>query len=230
MIRRTQIFGERCSGTNYLEILLKTNFEDIEITWDYGWKHFFPINIDKNNHDDCLFIVIFRNPYDWLSSFHNNPYHVDQSLKNLTFSDFIRKEWKCVYNKESATKEDDPNFGKEMMHERNPETGERFKNILEMRNYKVKAFLSLEEEVLNYAKFRYEDLRDNPNILKGLSEEFKLKLKGNNIVNYTKYKTTKQIYQPKEYPPISFVDKFYIRRNLDLRQEKSIGYNPRLIS
>jgi hypothetical protein len=230
MIKRIQIFGERCSGTNYLESLVKSNFNDIEITWDYGWKDFFPQNIDKNNHDDCLFLVIFRNPYDWLSSFHNNPHHVDKTLKNLTFSEFIRKEWKCVYNSESGTKESDPNFGKEMMFERNPETGDRFKNILEMRNYKVEAFLSLKNKVLNYEKFRYEDLRDNPNILKGLSKEFKLKPKESDIIPYTYYKDTNQIYQPKEYPPISIVDRFYIRRHLDLRQEKSIGYNLRLIS
>jgi hypothetical protein len=173
--------------------------------------------------------VIFRSPYDWLSSFHNNPPHVDKTLKNLTFSEFIRKEWKCVYNSESKTKETDPLFGKEMMYERNPKTGDRFKNILEMRNYKVKEFLSLEKKVLNYAKFRYEDLRDNPKILKSLSEEFKLKLKEDDIVNYTKYKNTNKIYHPKKYPPISIVDRFYIRKHLDLKQEKSIGYNPSII-
>jgi hypothetical protein len=98
-----------------------------------------------------------------------------------------------------------------------------------MRNYKVKEFLSLEKKVLNYAKFRYEDLRDNPKILKSLSEEFKLKLKEDDIVNYTKYKNTNKIYHPKKYPPISIVDRFYIRKHLDLKQEKSIGYNPSII-
>jgi hypothetical protein len=164
-----------------------------------------------------------------LSSLHNKPHHVDKTLKNLTFSEFIRKEWKCVYNKESATEEEDPIFGKEMMFERNPDTGERFKNVLEMRNYKIREFLALENKVSNYSRLRYRDLRDNPKMLKNLSEEFNLKLKGNGIVNYKKYKNTNKTYKPKRYPAISLKDKFYIRKHLDLKQEKSIGYNPKII-
>ena len=40
MIKKVTIYGERCSETNYLEQLLINNF-DIDITWKYGWKHFF---------------------------------------------------------------------------------------------------------------------------------------------------------------------------------------------
>jgi hypothetical protein len=210
MIERIQIFGERCSGTNYLENLITSNFKDIEITWDYGWKHWFPENIDKKDNDDCLFIVLFRNPYDWLSSLHHTPWHVDKTLKDLTFSKFIRTEWKCVYDIYSGLEE-------------------RFKNVLEMRNYKVREFLALEKKVLNYTRFRYEDLRDNPNVLKNLSIEFKLKMKDDDIAPYKNYKKTKQTYKPPKYEPINMVDRFYIRKSLDLKQEKSIGYNPRII-
>ena len=43
MLKKVTIYGERCSGTNYLENLLLLNF-DIEIVWDYGSKHFFGFN------------------------------------------------------------------------------------------------------------------------------------------------------------------------------------------
>lgn len=33
------IFGERCSGTNFLEKAILENFE-LEMTNEYGWKHF----------------------------------------------------------------------------------------------------------------------------------------------------------------------------------------------
>ena len=46
MIKKFTIYGERCSGTNYLQNLVNDNFE-IELTWEYGWKHFFGFQDDK---------------------------------------------------------------------------------------------------------------------------------------------------------------------------------------
>ena len=43
VIKKVTIYGERCSGTNYLEELIVSNF-DVKITWEYGWKHFFGFN------------------------------------------------------------------------------------------------------------------------------------------------------------------------------------------
>jgi hypothetical protein len=40
MIKKFTIMGERCSGTNFLEQIILSNFH-INITWEYGWKHFF---------------------------------------------------------------------------------------------------------------------------------------------------------------------------------------------
>lgn len=34
MIKYFTIYGERCSGTNYLEQIIKLNF-DVEVTWKY---------------------------------------------------------------------------------------------------------------------------------------------------------------------------------------------------
>jgi hypothetical protein len=57
MIKRFIIYGERCSGTNYLQDLIEINF-DVETTWDYGWKHFFGFN-DVSKSDDTLLFVLF---------------------------------------------------------------------------------------------------------------------------------------------------------------------------
>lgn len=51
---KVAIYGERCSGTNYLEQLLLLNF-DVEIVWDYGWKHFFGF-ADLTGSDQVVFI------------------------------------------------------------------------------------------------------------------------------------------------------------------------------
>jgi hypothetical protein len=73
MIKKFTIFGERCSGTNYLEELIKTNF-NINLTWKYGWKHFFGFyNFQKTqDEDETLFIGIVRHPIYWINSFFMN--------------------------------------------------------------------------------------------------------------------------------------------------------------
>ena len=45
MLKKYTIYGERCSGTNYLESIININF-DSNITWEYGWKHFFGFQDD----------------------------------------------------------------------------------------------------------------------------------------------------------------------------------------
>jgi hypothetical protein len=52
MLNKVTIYGERCSGTNYLEQLLIKNF-DVEVVWTYGWKHFFGFT-DLNNSNEAI--------------------------------------------------------------------------------------------------------------------------------------------------------------------------------
>ena len=71
-VKKYTIYGERCSGTNYLENIINVN-----ITWDYGWKHFFGFQDDKlKKSDDTLFICIVRNLPDWINSFYREKYHL----------------------------------------------------------------------------------------------------------------------------------------------------------
>jgi len=56
-IKNIKIFGERNSGTTYLEQLLKKNLQDVNIFSSYykggtGWKHGFPkIELFNNLND-----------------------------------------------------------------------------------------------------------------------------------------------------------------------------------
>ncbi len=64
------IYGERHSGTNFLESCIKQQF-GLDITYFYGFKHFFgwtkpEILTYKARH--TLFLGITRHPYDWNSS------------------------------------------------------------------------------------------------------------------------------------------------------------------
>jgi hypothetical protein len=78
---KVTIYGERCSGTNYLEELLRLNF-NVEIVWNFGWKHFFGTN-DLSHSDDVLFIGIIRNLEDWINSFYREQHHLPPQLKNI---------------------------------------------------------------------------------------------------------------------------------------------------
>ena len=63
MLQKFTIYGERCSGTNYLENVITMNF-NVEITWKYGWKHFFGFQDYKlQNSDDTLFVCKVQDKY-----------------------------------------------------------------------------------------------------------------------------------------------------------------------
>lgn len=81
-IEKVQIFGERCSGTNYLQNLLLKNF-DVSVTWECGFKHFFGFDEDKYN-DKILFICIVRNPVDWINILYIKKWHLPNDLKKKT--------------------------------------------------------------------------------------------------------------------------------------------------
>ncbi|GEM_PF-1072516 len=224
MIKRIQIYGERCSGTNYLANLIKINFSNVKVVEDYGWRHFLPKGLNRKDHDDCLFIIIVRNPFDWLRSINKNPWHCHKRLRNISFSKFIRRRWICIFDEEGGVIKGDPKYGSEMLFERNPENGKRFRNVLDMRNNKIKYFLMIENKVKNYYFVNYEELSKNQDILKKIAKEFDIKLKNKKVINITKYKDSNEEYIPKIYENIKKRDLKFIKNKLNWNQERIIGY------
>ena len=221
MIKNIQLYGERCSGTNYLQSLIEMNFKEIPVTWQHGWKHWFP---KLKNTKETLFIVIIRDPLDWLSSINRTPFHTE--LKKLSFSEFIRREWYSVYDSDSGFKEDHPLIGKEMIIDRDPETGKRFENVIKLRNSKNKHFLGIENKVENFAFVRYEDISGDESIIKDVAAKFNISLRFPEIrrTEYFKGNKTFGVYKKKEYQKISEEDRQFILSQLDIEQENKIGY------
>lgn len=147
MIKKYTIYGERCSGTNYLENIMNINF-NVKITWEYGWKHFFGHQDESlKNADDTLFICIVRNLPDWINSLYRTPHHIPEHLKR-NIRKFLNEEIYSIDKNE-----------KEIMNDRNMYTGERYKNIYELRHTKMKWMVEeLPKKVKNYIYIRYEDL------------------------------------------------------------------------
>ena len=149
MLNKFTIYGERCSGTTYLEQIINLNFK-ADITWEYGWKHFFGFH-DLTNSDDTLFICIVRNPYDWINSFYKYQYHLPIQFKNKF--NFLNNEFYSI-NKENI----------EMKNDHNIYTSQRYSNIFELRHTKLKFLIeTLPLKVTNYLFIKYEDLLDNFN-------------------------------------------------------------------
>lgn len=223
-IKRIQIFGERCSGTTYLERLLRDNLEGMEITWDFGWKHFWH-GKDVEIANRCLFVVIYRNPFDWLKSLHRNPWHAAPELRSISFSEFIRKEWRCIWDEEAKKMPEDPMYGKEMMFERDPDTHQRFPNVMRLRTAKTKNWESLKNKTKNNVFIRYEDLIKKPRaFINFVSDKFEIK-RVNPFKGVEGYKGEGGKFKPKIYDPINKEDLDYILSELDSQLEKSIGYN-----
>ena len=159
MFKKYTIYGERCSGTNYLENIININF-DVNISWEYGWKHFFGFQDDKlKNSDDTLFICIVRNLPDWINSFYREKHHLPLRYKtNMSeeekIDEFLNKEF-WSFNDNNNNRD----ASKEIMEDRNIYTGERYKNIFELRHTKIKWMLEdLQIKIKNCIFIKYEDL------------------------------------------------------------------------
>jgi hypothetical protein len=235
MIRYVQIFGERCSGTNFLTSLVYKNFRDIELTREFGGKHWFirdhkprpPGNNSTDfqskrslkNSDDTLFLVIYRNPFDWLRSLHRKPYHAPEHW-GLNFSDFIRKKWISYetsrLNKDWPEAKDDYYFIEEA------------ENILQLRTQKIRHLNQLETVVRNLCFVNHEVIANRVDLLGKIADQFKIELKHPVIQGENRYlsghATKANHFAAKAYPAIGEEDLEFLQLNLDWKIENSIGY------
>lgn len=219
MIQNFTIYGERCSGTTYLEELIKENFE-INYVTNYIWKHFFGNYDFKNdeNENNTLFIGIIRHPIDWIDSFYNNQHHIPNRPKNI--SNFLLDEFYSIFT-------DGKSSGKEIMDDRNMITGNRYKNIFELRKIKNDYLINImPTKVKNYILINYDNLINNSVIiLQQIQHKFNLIPKNVSFKNILTYKgDNTNIYVKKQ---ITITDNIIeiIKNNIDKEQEETLGYN-----
>lgn len=226
------VIGERCSGTNYLDCLIlnNTSLKNSPL----GHKHFPPwYNLGQENYqgdpryyhfegtENHLFIVIFRNPYDWLRSFHLKPWHSKKYLKNLRFSKFIRSTWEVEMDKFLI---DEMPINPYLDLTAN---GTPFENVIALRIAKIENMLEIKNRASNVIYVNYETIRDYPEeFLNEISTLYSIQLK-TPFSPIDKYKTTKNEYKPKKYAPISTDDMEYINSHLNEKLENEIGYEIR---
>ncbi|MBI2311685.1 MAG: hypothetical protein HYU77_04185 [Betaproteobacteria bacterium] len=166
-----KIYGERNTGTNYLQRLVALNFDaallpgeapadwlrqfgngersrdryfELTFAQNLGWKHGMAPDPDALAYLDCcaapgiVFLTLTKNPYSWLLSLFNRPYHA--KTRRPGFEEFLALPWETV-RRENAP--------------------EPFANPVALWNRKNAAYLELKRRwpTLN---LRYEDLLREP--------------------------------------------------------------------
>lgn len=154
-IHNFTIVGERHTGSNFLEQVVTSKF-NLPITWKYGFKHWMGFSDEIiSKAENTLFLCTTRNPHDWLHAFFNGPHHV--ILQNrININAFLFNEWASFYDSHPP-----PLRNKEIEKDRNMNTGQRYKNIFELRSVKTSYINNFSKLNNNSLIVRYEDMCNN---------------------------------------------------------------------
>lgn len=156
-----QVLGERNSGTNFVQTVMKRNLA-LAPTRILGWKHGFPHMLAVPNR--VLVVAVVRNPFDWSRSMHAKPWHAPAEMQRLEYSEFIRAPWESVVDRRDyfGLPEGDARLGAPLQLDRHPLTGAAFANIFEMRNAKLEALAGMARRGCHFAMLPFERFRADP--------------------------------------------------------------------
>lgn len=170
------IFGERHSGTNFLEYVVSKNLY-ITPTWEFGWKHWIGSGCHWNKFltsQNTLFIGIVRDIYDWIGGMVKLPHHIllpEDTYENLLSCKFIsyRDNKQYIKDKNKLI----------IQEERNYLTQRYYQNIFEARYLKnIFLYHYMPFLVDNYILIRYEDfLVHHCSICNVISQKFNTPIK-----------------------------------------------------
>jgi len=146
-VDRFTIYGERCSGTKWLTVLIEDNL-GLPVTWEFGWKHFFGGTQKLPGRDatgSTLFVCVVRDPVDWVNSLYRMPHHLTGPQVRGGVDAFMT---------EPVEFEGKP--------EADGRTGMAYKSVMQMRHRKCDYLVrALPQLVDRYVLVRYEDLVDD---------------------------------------------------------------------
>lgn len=250
-IRSITIIGERCSGTNWLTKLCAANFE-IDVHNEggggtFGWKHN-PAGLENQellakHRDSTLFIFITRNVCDWIEHFYKNPWHVPRRFLETRETFVMHEPWLC--NRETNGTGDE-------LDDVDRQTGERFRNLLDLRARKHAHWRTLCEtkgnsdekpiDALLYNEWvRYEDLLQNPAaFLDRLRQKYTLTPVGIkwNTLEHNYKGLNRQMFSARKTKINSFHFNFarnarkwsaamlqHVKENVDWEVERDLGYS-----
>ncbi|ANU08691.1 hypothetical protein [Paraurantiacibacter namhicola] len=219
-IERFTVFGQRCSGTNALIKLVETNFPTLPFCEETGFKHWL-VPENRPIPSDLLVIVIVREVESWLRSLHRNPWHVVPEMRDLEFSDFIRAEWRTVWDEDFwGIDASHPLYGKRIEEETCPVTGNPFANAVAMRTAKLRNWSALSRRSAAFLNVSQSELVAQPDEIVGRVAA----LSGHDMPTQFEpigsYKGQGgQPFSPTRYEPLSHQDRKHVKSFLDFELE-----------
>ncbi|CAM9939317.1 unnamed protein product [Ectocarpus sp. 12 AP-2014] len=221
-IRYISVVAERHSGSRWFTGFLREYFRDKDVMVTptlCTWKHWFQDRIHQDVQDgkrpcrgnqQCpacldtehtLVVVMWRNPYDWISGMHSNPHHAKAHRGVQDLEQFMTLPWIMGPEKELRARKDAlikaeeelPCIDNFLPNEVLPckdgdrssiyeldRDGRAYGNIYELRKAKILDFNAVETWVPFYEKVVYEDMLIGPGLQDWLrSLETKYGLVGN---------------------------------------------------
>ncbi len=158
---RLQVIGERSSGTNFVQRMLRRNtpFEPHEFL---GWKHghFNALTIPQ----DMIVIVTVRRAEDWVRSMFTKPWHATAALQRLPFSEFLRAPWDTVLDRPRLFERMPlgDQIGQPLQLDRDPMTGLPYPDLMALRRGKLRSHLSVSNRGCAFCLVRMEEVAANP--------------------------------------------------------------------
>ena len=225
--RRFQVYGQRCSGTNALIKLLERNLEELEFTEDFGFKHWL-VPEEVKIPDDVFVIVIARQVDQWLRSLHAKPWHAHPDLKQMDFGEFIRAEWRSVWDEDFwGIDRAEPKFGQPIEEELCPQTGSPFPNAIAMRTAKLRNWVDVASRATGHALVPHSELVTRPErLVERLAAATRLE-KRKTFVPVTTYKgQDSEHFVPTRYPSVQPADAAFIESYLDQAVECHFALSP----
>lgn len=208
------IYGERCSGTHFLQHAIQKNFE---IEYVRGDKHFFGFSDVSKTQENTLFFIIIRNSIDWIDSMWRSHYHVpDENLQS--FEGFVGNEWWSANNFEDQD-------GSEILEDRHIYEKRRYRNIFEMRRVKYSYLLNDLFPRLDHVVFlTYEELcADYQKILTNIQLQFNLVRLNDMLEKFQPvpyYKGNYSDLYTARACSLHIKEQFHVLANVDILQEQ----------
>lgn len=213
------IYAERHCGTNFLAQYIPKLYDspnigipNLQVVWDYGWKHWFGFSDKKilTEGQHTLFIGIVRDPYDWLMAFKRMPHHLrnwNGRMDQNPFKDdldFFTSEIESYHQ------------GKEIIADHHIQKSRRYHNIFELRETKNRYLFDTMPQIShNYILINYEILNTNiESLIITLNNNFNLIFK-----QFIPNPTNKKPYH------VDTSTRSLINSSLNWDTEKQLGYN-----
>ncbi|MAM60140.1 hypothetical protein [Maritimibacter sp. UBA3975] len=224
-----QVFGERSSGTNFVNRLLAKNSALTPVD-HYGWKHGFAQMTGVGAR--ALIVGVARDPLAWARSMYAKPWHCPPEMQALDFPAFLRAEWRTVIDRKRYFPQSGERgtVGTPLQQDRHPITGAAFANLAQLRSFKAAYLLGLRMRGVNLVLCRLEAVQADPEaFVVAVSEAFDLPP----VAAYAP--VTKRLgsrflanVENRPDPPevVSPDDRAFLAKELDTRIESAWGFAP----